>query len=183
MSKADVYEEIVKPMRAVFQAPSPAVQEAAAEEYASALWRFDKPELATAWANIRESHKARTWPPIALIVQACVTARTQKREANETSTYQRRQNSWNILRTTPIALQAASEGWAWPLKLHVLEHYTPPAGAVLEAMRGYALDRENRIRQCLATLTSPILKRTAVTGFAKVAGNEKRTRDEIEAAL
>lgn len=85
MSKQDVFEIVLKPMRAVFSPPSQMAKDdeaAALEEYAAALSRFDARDLAEGWKRIRESHKRAFWPPIAMIAEACSGARRMRQDSS-----------------------------------------------------------------------------------------------------
>ena len=84
MSKNEVYQHLVRPMRLVFGHPpsdeAAKDQESACEQYAEALSRFSARELALGWAKVRDTHKLKTWPPIGVCVDACASVRRSNSE-------------------------------------------------------------------------------------------------------
>lgn len=83
MSRSDVYEVVIKPMRAVFSPPTGVAKDdeaRALEEYADALRAYDERDLRDAWTQVRNANKRGFWPPIGMLVDACNVAKRARRD-------------------------------------------------------------------------------------------------------
>lgn len=88
MSAQEVATEIVTPMRAVFLPPrrmDDTDERVALQQYVAALERYDGETLRAAWVKVRETHQAKTWPWIGIIVRACREARALRDQHTEQS--------------------------------------------------------------------------------------------------
>ncbi len=188
MSAHNVAVEIIARMRNLFapaRAMDAAEEQSALAEYVDALKDYDAGVLANAWVSVRDSHVARSWPAVGRFTAAARAAVQDRANASgglkvdrEAQARQKRWNFWKANRNGEMARDAAREGWAWSLKLYVLDHGVLPFGTPLSTMRLYALKREQNIAAtCDALSTENAIK--ARLGFERVAQHEAETREEV----
>lgn len=129
MSAEAVVTEIIEPMHGLFLVPrqtDEARQKALLKEYVSALERFDAPDLQDAWKTVRDSYRARTWPPIAAFVLAARQSRdarvgppTKQMDADRRH-WALDWREWMNARESAIAMKAVDMNCAWSFKCAIL---------------------------------------------------------------
>lgn len=86
MSADEVQAEVIMPMRALFLTPrqlDDAEERVALRQYTEALERFDRETLRRAWFVVRNKHQGRSWPPVAVLIKACVDFRRESPNAQK----------------------------------------------------------------------------------------------------
>ena len=123
-----VETEILEPMQRLFTPPrnmDEGMQANALREYVSALNRYEPQDLSTAWASVRDTHTARSWPLPAAFILA---ARAAAKERNPKPTrYDGKPSAralwlrWETISGSALADDAMARGVSWALKLAVLD--------------------------------------------------------------
>lgn len=153
MSANDVKQEILAPMQKLYlpprQMPEPD-QIGALQQYVQALNGFGGDALKVAWQEVRDKWLKLSWPPPALFVQAArraagagksnVRIRLEEKQRENGVRWSR----WLAARTSDLGQRAAREGFAFGLKMHILEEgKTAEQFSVAEALAHAATARRN----------------------------------------
>lgn len=189
MAADDVKTEILAPMQRLYM-PTKQISEsetdkiAALQQYVSALEGFGKDALHAAWAEVRDKWVKLSWPPPAMFVQAARRAARvgktslQTRNEERNAEKQKRWARWLEVRTSELGLGAARDGFAYGLKMAILEEgKTADQISVAEHLAESAQARRTleNLQPCVIT---DILLRMA----AQRNEFEKETSYEIEMA-
>lgn len=139
MSDQAIKDEIIDPMQQLFLPPKDMPDEwqrQALRQYMDALRTFSREDLQAAWKSVRDAATARSWPPIAAFVRAAWAARKARKEgAGEAEGAPKAprhrhdmdgwrahfRENWNHVKYTPLAKEAAREGYALLLKSAILD--------------------------------------------------------------
>lgn len=131
MSEQSVKDIILEPMHRLFLPPRKMEQAdeiVAMRQYTDALKGFSDAVLKGAWVAVRDKHTKAGWPPVgAFVVEAKRQAGggmsgAQQRRSRAHAEAERRWSLWLSIRSSDLARRAAREGWAYALKMEVLEH-------------------------------------------------------------
>ena len=139
MSEQAIKDEIIDPMQQLFLPPKDMPDEwqrQALRQYMDALRTFSREDLQTAWKTVRDAATARSWPPIAAFVKAAWAARKARKDPAQNPDAASKaprhrhdmdgwrahfRENWNYLKFTPLAKEAAREGYALLLKAAILD--------------------------------------------------------------
>ncbi len=122
MTRADVNEIILTPMRACFMPGThlrgrPDLQDRAIDEYTHALENYSRTTLERAWTHVRDEHELVVWPAVSQFVRAAKTFDT--RPTQQAQADQRLERAVNMTddklndyrRSSTLYRQAVREGW------------------------------------------------------------------------
>lgn len=151
MSREDVEEVVLRPMRRVYLPPrhlrcydrdDPDAMEEALEQYRQALAGYDRPVLEAAWRRVRAGHDFSIWPTPAKFVQAAELSLPRPRPPTQSDLRRQRaldraeEYTARFMKQRRVARLAREEGWANRLRGYV------HASAWVQAQLIDGLDRE-----------------------------------------
>lgn len=130
MSADAVKAEILEPMRQLFLPPNRLTEEeqiTSLRQYVAALEQYDASVLRQAWAMVRDKYTKVGWPPIGMFVVECRRlaglgmSGAQQRREKQNSERSARWARWKDACHSPLGQRAADEGWAFGLRMEILE--------------------------------------------------------------
>lgn len=199
MTKADVQKQILEPMQRVYLPPrgyDDAMLQQNLGEYADALERFGEVDLRKAWTVVRDAHQSRSWPMPGAFVAAAIRARME-REALAGGDKRRGERTpkdfwrtWEAVRRTDMAHEAAERGVAWALKCAILSGTDPKLVNLDEFVRGRAsathlagkIEDNRPIYSSVTKQNAPLradLRENALNMWHQIKLHEAETAQEI----
>lgn len=169
----DVQRLVLKPMMAMFKAPTEDVTTAAVR-YVERLKIYPPEILEKAWRNVEDSHKWKEWPTLAVIMEECEILTPPLTQPTPTaSTYGEDKVRELRVLASPLGQKALREGCAHSLKTFVEDEGRIPTEEEIQAMK----DSRDILKREAATM------RNSANVYDRILVSIDRITDEHEARL